>query len=51
VVQIMRCCRTGFNFAEAYVLAAQEQQGNQPLPSRVPTENKLGVLFNNLILL
>lgn len=45
----MRSCRTGYNFAEAYVAAAQEQQGSQPIPSRMPTENEVGELLNNLV--
>jgi len=45
----MRSCRTGYHFAEAYVAAAQEQQGAQPLPSRMPTENEVSVLLNSLI--
>ena len=48
-MQIMRSCRTGYHFAEAYVAAAQEQQGTQPLPSRMPTENEVSVLLNSLI--
>ena len=48
-MQIMRSCRTGYHFAEAYVAAAQEQQGAQPLPSRMPTENEVSVLLNSLI--
>ncbi len=49
MMQIMRSCRTGYHFAEAYVAAAQEQQGTQPLPSRMPTENEVSVLLNSLI--
>ena len=48
-MQIMRSCRTGYHFAEAYVAAAQEQQGAQPLPSRMPPENEVSVLLNNLV--
>lgn len=46
--QIMRSCHTGFNFAEAYVAAAQEQQGSQPIPSRMPTENEVGEIINTI---
>ncbi|KAL2137585.1 hypothetical protein VTI28DRAFT_8984 [Corynascus sepedonium] len=46
---IMRSCRTGYNFAEAYVAAAQEHQGSQPLPSRMPTENEVSELLSNLV--
>jgi hypothetical protein len=48
-VQIISACRTGYHFAEAYAAAAQEQQGNQPLLSRMPTENEVGALLNSLI--
>ncbi|KAK4113916.1 hypothetical protein N656DRAFT_706966 [Canariomyces notabilis] len=48
--QIASSCRTGYNFAEAYVAAAREQQGSQPIPSRMPTENEVSLLLNNLIL-
>lgn len=46
----MSSCRTGYHFAEAYVAAAREQQGAQPIPSRMPTENEVSVLLNSLIL-
>lgn len=45
----MSSCRTGYHFAEAYVAAAREQQGPQPIPSRMPTENEVSVLLNSLI--
>ncbi len=48
-MQISSSCRTGFHFAEAYAAAAQEQQGNQPLLSRMPTENELGGLVSSLV--
>ncbi|KAL2259622.1 hypothetical protein VTK26DRAFT_6639 [Humicola hyalothermophila] len=44
-------CRTGFNFADAYAAAAaQEQQGGQPTLSRMPTENEVTALINNLVM-
>ncbi|KAH6630944.1 hypothetical protein B0J18DRAFT_116599 [Chaetomium sp. MPI-SDFR-AT-0129] len=46
---IFRACRTGYDFAEAYSTAAQEQQGSQPIPSRMPTENEVTELLNNLL--
>lgn len=46
----MSSCRTGYHFAEAYVAAAREQQGSQPIPSRMPTENEVSVLINSMIL-
>ncbi|KAK4104089.1 hypothetical protein N658DRAFT_419508 [Parathielavia hyrcaniae] len=46
---IMSSCRTGYHFAEAYVAAAREQQGSQPIPSRMPTENEVSSLLNNLV--
>ncbi|KAK4156292.1 hypothetical protein C8A00DRAFT_30889 [Chaetomidium leptoderma] len=46
---IMSSCRTGYHFAEAYVAAAREQQGAQPIPSRMPTENEVSVLLNSLV--
>lgn len=49
-MQVARSCRTGFNFAEAYVAAAREQQGSQQIPSRMPTENEVGLLLSNLVL-
>ncbi|KAK4138085.1 hypothetical protein BT67DRAFT_447725 [Trichocladium antarcticum] len=48
--EVARSCRTGFNFAEAYVAAAREQQGSQQIPSRMPTENEVGLLLSNLVL-
>ncbi|KAL2134289.1 hypothetical protein VTI74DRAFT_546 [Chaetomium olivicolor] len=47
---VMSSCRTGYHFAEAYVAAAREQQGSQPIPSRMPTENEVSVLINSMIL-
>ncbi|AEO62431.1 uncharacterized protein THITE_2106568 [Thermothielavioides terrestris NRRL 8126] len=47
---IMSSCRTGYHFAEAYGAAAREQQGSQPIPSRMPTENEVSLLLNSLIL-
>ncbi|KAK4241308.1 hypothetical protein C8A03DRAFT_41252 [Achaetomium macrosporum] len=47
---VMSSCRTGYHFAEAYVAAAREQQGSQPIPSRMPTENEVSSLLNNLVL-
>ena len=49
MTQIMSSCSTGYNFAEAYVAAAREQQGQQPIPSRMPTKNEVSVLLNCLI--
>jgi hypothetical protein len=46
----MSSCRTGYHFAEAYVAAAREQQGAQPIPSRMPTENEVTTLLNSLIM-
>ncbi|KXX73926.1 GATA zinc finger domain-containing protein 10 [Madurella mycetomatis] len=48
--QIASSCRTGYHFAEAYVAAAREQQGSQPIASRMPTENEVSLLLNNLVL-
>lgn len=45
----MSSCRTGYHFAEAYVAAAREQQGSQPIPSRMPTENEVSALLNSLV--
>ncbi len=45
----MSSCLTGYNFAEAYVAAAREQQGSPPIPSRMPTENEMSVMLNSLI--
>ena len=45
----MRACRTGYNFAEAYVAAAQEQQGSQPIPSRMPTENEVSEILSSMV--
>lgn len=49
-MQIASSCRTGYHFAEAYVAAAREQQGSQPIASRMPTENEVSLLLNNLVL-
>ncbi|KAK4191574.1 hypothetical protein QBC35DRAFT_291700 [Podospora australis] len=43
-------CRTGYNFAEAYGAAAREQNGSQPIPSRMPTENEVNSLLNSLVM-
>jgi hypothetical protein len=48
-MQIISSCRTGYNFAEAYVATAREQQGSPPIPSRIPTENEVSVMLNSLI--
>jgi hypothetical protein len=45
----MSTCRTGYHFAEAYVAAAREQQGSQPIPSRMPTENEVSSLLNTFV--
>lgn len=47
---VMSSCRTGYHFAEAYMAAAREQQGSQPIPSRMPTETEVTSLLNNLVL-
>ena len=50
-MQVARACRTGYNFADAYVAAAaQEQQGSQPTLSRMPTENEVSALMSNLVM-
>jgi hypothetical protein len=49
IVQIMSSCRTGFHFAEGYVAAASEQQGSQPLVSRMPTETEVTTILNTLV--
>ena len=45
----MSSCRTGYSFAEAYVAAAQEQQGSPRIPSSMPTEKEVRVMLNSLI--
>lgn len=45
----MSSCRTVYNFAEAYVAVAREQQG-PPIPSRMPTEHEISVMLNSLII-
>jgi hypothetical protein len=47
-MQIMSSCLTGYNFAEAYVAVAREQQGSPPIPPRMPTENEVSVMLNSL---
>jgi len=47
--QIAQAGRTVFHFAEAYGAAAREQQG-QTIPSRLPTENEVGVVIDNAML-
>ncbi|KAG7289882.1 hypothetical protein NEMBOFW57_006259 [Staphylotrichum longicolle] len=49
VTQIMSSCSTGYNFAGAYMAAAREQHGQQPIPSKMPTKNEVTVLLNSLI--
>jgi hypothetical protein len=39
-----------FNFADAYSIAAREQHGPQPIPSRLPTENEVGALIDNMVM-
>ncbi|KAK5658542.1 hypothetical protein OQA88_1934 [Cercophora sp. LCS_1] len=34
------------HFAEAYVAAAREQQGSQPMPSRLPTESEVNAMIS-----
>lgn len=34
------------HFAEAYIAAAREQQGSQPIPSRLPTENEVNAMIS-----
>jgi len=48
-MQIMSSCRTGYNFAEAYVAAAREQQGLLPIPSRMLTEKEVSPMLSSLI--
>ncbi|KAK3945982.1 hypothetical protein QBC46DRAFT_63764 [Diplogelasinospora grovesii] len=43
--------RTLFNFAEAYDAAAREQQGPQPIPSRLPSESEVSLLLSNVLLM
>lgn len=49
-VQIAMSCRTMYNFAEAFVAAAREQGGNQPVPSRLPTDAELNDMRSNAML-
>lgn len=48
-MQIMSSYRIGYNFAEAYMAAAREQQGLLPIPLRILTENEVSVILNSLI--
>ncbi len=45
--QIGSHSRTIFNFAEAYGRIAQEQQGSQPIPERLPTEREVSEMLAN----
>lgn len=43
--------RTLFNFAEAFDTAAREQHGAQPIPSRLPTENEITAMLDNVYMI
>ncbi|KAK4168846.1 hypothetical protein QBC43DRAFT_81690 [Cladorrhinum sp. PSN259] len=48
---VANSCRTGYNFAEAYLNAVREQtSGSQPIPSRMPAEAEVSGLISSLIL-
>jgi hypothetical protein len=44
--QISTSSRAVTHFAEAYIAAAREQQGAQPIPSRLPTENEVNAMIS-----
>jgi len=44
--QISTSSRAVTHFAEAYIAAAREQQGSQPIPSRLPTENEVNAMIS-----
>lgn len=46
MTQISTSSRAVTHFAEAYVAAAREQQGSQPIPSRLPTENEVNAMIS-----
>ncbi|KAK0616071.1 hypothetical protein B0T17DRAFT_510617 [Bombardia bombarda] len=39
--------RSVFHFSEAYSAAAREQQGSQPIPSRLPTDAEVSILIDH----
>ncbi|KAK1771186.1 hypothetical protein QBC33DRAFT_235652 [Phialemonium atrogriseum] len=43
--------RTLFHFAEAFDAAAREQHGAQPIPSRLPTENEVTLMLDNVYMM
>ncbi|KAK3325823.1 hypothetical protein B0H66DRAFT_529844 [Apodospora peruviana] len=51
ITQIATTSRTIFHFAEAYGAAAREQQGPQPIPSRLPTETEMTGLLDSAVLM
>jgi len=44
--QIATSSRAITHFAEAYIAAAREQQGSQPIPSRLPADNELNAMIS-----
>ncbi|KAM7203670.1 hypothetical protein V8F33_001985 [Rhypophila sp. PSN 637] len=48
---ISHTARTICHFAEAYGAAAREQQGPQPIPSRLPTETEMSGLLDGAVLM
>lgn len=49
-MQVANTCRNGYNFAEAYAAAAREQQGSQPMISRMPTESEVSSLLTSFVM-
>lgn len=51
LTRIAQSSRTVFHFAEAFDAAAREQHGTQPIPSRLPTENEVSSMLDNVYMI
>lgn len=51
LLQVAGSARTLFHFAEAFDAAAREQHGAQPIPSRLPTENEVTLMLDNVYMM
>jgi hypothetical protein len=49
--RIATCSRTIYNFAEAYIKVAQEQQTAHPILARLPNDREIAEMMNNVELI
>jgi len=51
LTSITSVSRSVFHFSEGHLAATREQQGSQPIPSRLPTEAEISVMIDNSALM